>query len=49
MITPDPGLGAITRERFSQDGDLLKLKPPPAPHPPWRWLQRLEDWLTIRP
>ncbi|MDO9560189.1 MAG: ABC transporter ATP-binding protein/permease [Bradyrhizobium sp.] len=27
------------------DGDRLKLKPPPAPSPPRRWLQRLDDWL----
>jgi putative ATP-binding cassette transporter len=31
------------------DGDRLKLKPPPAPPPLRRWLQRLDDWLlTIR-
>ena len=31
------------------DGDRLKLKPPPAPPPARRWLQRLDDWLlTIR-
>ncbi|WP_291863420.1 ABC transporter ATP-binding protein/permease [Bradyrhizobium sp.] len=27
------------------DGDRLKLKPLPAPPPPRRWLQRLDDWL----
>ncbi|WP_316164977.1 MULTISPECIES: ABC transporter ATP-binding protein/permease [unclassified Bradyrhizobium] len=33
-----------------RDGDRLKLKPPPVPPPPRRWLQRLDDWLlTIRP